>query len=421
MAIVKRESAEFDWIVSPLRQEFKKRKVKQEIELYQQKNTNASHINIDNGKVIRVAFSDVKRESLDFAATLNSRIKVRDYVYVEKRTNDYLLIHIKDGVIRQDRLLTKAQTLQKALYRIASAQNNNNAGEYVIETFSIAADEYEQLGLTAIKATQCNAIDRSYLDSLDFDDRFVFMENEAGMRQLMDNGVKQWTIGTLAACVIAYFGVAELTPKPIIEKIEKTNPFLQYNAELTTKIAATARLRDDMLAQKHLNETLVGWRIINVMHDMTGVHYAVVADEKFKPTVESLREYASQYGLITVNTDGIHYLHLPLNQVAVYKTLSDTHRFNMTELRSDILDNAIKTSKYFRMQTGTITEREQWLEQSISVEFNQATLHDLGRLAAIFEGDNPEEPYPIVIEESKYQINRQQRFSGSITVKIYGV
>ena len=131
MQTIKPSNKAFAWILSPYREVFESGTIRRWLET-QAKGHQASYVCLSGH---HAAFS--MYEGVDFGRTLTKVRAANNYLYVEKRQEGIVFVHIKDGTLVEDRVLQSGQALKSSLSLVEGARKHSGTGSYDIDHFGM--------------------------------------------------------------------------------------------------------------------------------------------------------------------------------------------------------------------------------------------------------------------------------------------
>lgn len=417
MAELKAKASDMVWIIGPIRETFERRRAKQAIRAYSEE-VGMSNINlIKRGNAVSVAYS--KRFGQDWGATLKNLIKVDNYIYIEARTEGFIFLRIESGELVEDRLMLQVDELLTSLAAIKANAEHRSVEPYTIETHGINGElAVVELLNTIPRAGDIKKIHRSYIETLQYNQKFQFKKLEDGFKMLADTETQRLILAGAAIVVAVYYLVPFAMPQSLEENIVTEQPYQTYTNTLMVSPAASVRLAQDFNVQTMLEKDLPAWTVYEVQHSYEGVSYSVFPKDSFKPTIASLKVFADENHLKLRNDKGKLMLFAKGLSTPPYSVESDVRMFDIDQLMINITDNMNEVSPYVLIRPSNETKLDRTTKRLMTFEFKAANDHDLLRIASLVDGFP--QRYPITMETGNYQVTAEGEYLGQIVLAIYG-
>lgn len=414
MNVIK-SNRKFDWLISPYRTVISGSGLKKQIA------DSASTYETQFVCVLEqkyVSFSNL--EGQDFALTLQSTMKHDSYLYLEWTNDGCIFVHIRAGELIEDRLIQSNDNVLQALKIIKNRKITKT--QYKIETFSIPDDKAinDLLSALVVKGTKVISLNKSLLDSLEFNPVYTFKELRYAERSLTSKGKQNFTVA-IAISLLAVYGLFESFNTQVkTERIELNDNYAEYTNEAMSYQSASITLAQDFNMHELMERELIGWRPYRVTYTMNNIKYSMVLEYDSPATLQTLTAFAHENHLEVVHdTEGTH-ITAPLIRSAPYTKELDVRSYNLDFLVSNIVDNGSKMTPFVGFKIEQLVEKSSvWGERTMLVMFKGAAEHDLLRLASVLDG-YPER-YPVLIKEaSSYQVDPDGVFSEGLKFSVIG-
>lgn len=406
------------WIVSPSRQKLGGGQAKQWIEKTA-KALNCSFVLLDGEQV---AFSS--EEGNDFAKLLAKQYK--NLLYIDHYQDRYIFIHIKAGDIQLDRVLLSFDKVAQQLKFIERTLKNS---AYKVITCNI--DGLNQL-IGKIKEANdrlsVQSSDTSFINSLvpSNSELDKFISIEFAVRSLTDTKTQKVTIIGVLLLISFIFAYQHdfFFFKEKEEMIKLDNPYKTTNQIMLQYSPFSSRLLQDFRIHSLMKKNLPNWQVYNVVYVEDAIVYQLMK-KSYLSRISKLNEFAERYGMAVDTSNKNISLIAGVIKQPIYKAENDIMAFNIDKLTANIIDNTIKNTPFVNISVvKTIKPPEQaWTERDLSIELENASVHDLLRLAAIVDGKK--KPYPTFYKacsnsECSYSVTPGGVIKGIIDFKIYG-
>ncbi len=372
-----------------------------------------------NDETIDVAFSNIK--GFDFAQTLLREHSQNNLIYIEKKNEDYIYIHIQNSHIAEDRLISKRDLLQSIELQVDDFSNNTS--EYCIYHYNCDEEILSKISKLGSKASSENGeanitkISLPLTESLDGKIDYEFNELQHIQRRLSVN--KQVVIPkkviALLAVVLFYviFYVDFSEPKVVTVY---NDPFKKYRTLLTKTLPEV----DTRLLQAfNLHQTLKnipGWQLVKVVFNKTSHNPQFKMKRSQSGSLQGLETYASKYGLSVFHDQSDTFLQTLGANVPPFDD-SDLKVYSIDKVYANTKDVLSQIAPHIDMvmQDTIIYDptQSQWETRRLALNFKAADMHDLLKLSAVFKG------VPVTLEQADYTV-KNGLFKGVIIVQLHG-
>lgn len=428
MHAIKPANKEFPWIIGPYREVADTGSIRTWLDIHV-KAYNAKYVCVDG---LEASFS--LYEGMDFGKTLNAITKHKRYLYLEQRDEGYVFIHIKEGALIQDSILTEPEDLEAALSFIALINENDQKGSYFIEHFGLfvksGTENYSKILNQLTETTgACRELSNSHLETVDVadlkeDDVFYFVEFKNAVRDLADTKTQKITVLVIGMIIAIYWifsaDVFELEEKK--ERLELVDDYKEYTESVLNGFSFSARLAQDFTIHKLLSKELANWKLYKVTHTVDTIEYRVLPQSHIA-SVAGLTLFANHYDMAVLNDSNGLGVVAAVDKQLIYNIESEVRRYPLEALTANIIDIESNITPFATVAVKRTDKHGLWSARELSIMLNGASKHDLLRLAAIVDG-YPER-YPALFSSCQsqgcsYDVSPQGILKGAINFTIYG-
>lgn len=425
MQTIKPSNKAFIWILSPYRETFSSGAIRRWIET--EANSHDARYVCVNGN--NAAFS--MYEGIDFGRTLTKVRSSNNYLYIERRQIGIVFVHIKEGNLIEDRVLSNDDSLFSALDLIVGARQRSNISNYDIDYFGFE-DTRDLLeifnsitGLEGSISELSNSLfDSIELSSLEDNEIFEFVEIESAVRDLADSNTQKITVGVVCAMLLTFFIFSSefIGWEKTVERLNLVDDYSEFTNVMLNDSSFSARLSQDFNIHKVIKNELPDWSIYQVLHISDAIEYRLIRHTHFA-SMKNLNLFADHYGMAVVNDGNVISLVAGINKEEVFRDEYDIKRYRLNELTANIIDVLSDVTPFVSAKVSKNFSGDIWAKRDISLQFNGASSHDLLRVAAVVDG-YPER-YPTFFKNCQsqgcsYDVSPKGLIKGTMNFTIYG-
>ncbi len=425
MQTIKPSNKAFAWILSPYREVFESGAIRRWLEA-QAKSHQARYVCLSGH---HAAFS--MYEGVDFGRTLTKVRAASNYLYVEKRQEGIVFVHIKDGMLIEDRVLASEQSLKSSLSLVVGARKHSGTGSYDIDHFGLGGMASVLLLLDGVAGEKGSVteLSNSLFDSIELsalsdDQVFQFVEVETAVRDLTDTKTQKITVGVvggvLALALIFTSGIFNW--EQTVERLNLIDNYDQFTQVMLNDASFSARLAQDFRIHKLIKTELPDWSLYKVTHTAEAIEYRLLPQSHFA-SVANLTLFADNYGMVVVNDKNGIGLVAGLDRQQVFTSEAAIRRYDLESLTANIIDTASEVTPFATIRVNRTDRGQHWSGREMSILLNEASEHDLLRIAAVVDGHPTRYPSFFSACQSKgcsYEVSPQGMLKGTINFTIYG-
>lgn len=428
MHAIKPNNKEFAWIISPYRELIDSSSVRTWLD---------NKVKKYNAKFVCVHANEASfslYEGMDFGRTLAKISKHKNFIYVEYRDEYYVLVHIKNGKLFEDRLLSSESELVSALTFISSTNDDPVNSSYEINYFGLTEQSTNDEILEKFEGitkspNMCTEITNSLFETIEIsdlkdDEVFYYVEFKNAVRDLADTKTQKVTLFSIVAIVLFIFALNTDTFNfdEQKERLELVDDYKEYTQLLMNGNSFSARLAQDFKIHKLLNSQLPNWSLYKVTHTIDAIEYRLLP-QSHKASVKSLTLFAEHYGMAVLNDSNGLGIVGGIDKQPVYTMISEIRRYPIEELTANLIDIESNVTPFATIRVKRTEIKGAWAERELGIVFSGASNHDLLRIAAIVDG-YPER-YPTFFSSCQsqgcsYDVSPQGVLKGVINFTIYG-
>lgn len=425
MQSIKASNKSLQWVLSPYRDRFEAGSKRQWL-VRKAKEYEARFVSIDSNSA---AFS--LYEGFDFGKAL---VKVRspnNYLYIESRVEGIVFVHVRGSELVEDRILHSASDLEGTLRLTASARNTLNIEDYHIDFYGLPAAPNWKEAIEILVGSEgaVNELSNSLFDVIeppvvDGEAQYSFGEIDTALNDLTDRKTQKVTLASIAAAVALYAVIKSgfITFEDTVERVELLDDYQGYTDAALSKSTFSSRLSQDFRIHKLLGKELPFWSAYKVIHTPNSIQYKIRPTSHLA-TLKDLNLFADHYGMAIQNNDDGVTMIAGIHSSPAYLNESNVRAWLLTDLTTNIIDNASDVTPFVNISVNRTFNEGSWSRRELSVLFDEASTHDLLRIASVVDGY----PYPYLSfftpcqsEGCAYDITARGTLKGTMNFTIYG-